>query len=279
MPAKRYLERLPSPHNLDLFSLNTDPNANPDYNLSVQPIHCNYYSPHSFSQLTNSSTFDKFTDGFSIIHNNIRSLKRNLQNFQSHLLNELSHHFSVIGITETRLNHSEIPGYTFEYVPTPLSTSVVGMYIDDTLKYTITEKTSNESFQALWADVSFPISGRYANVKCGVIYRQHNSPEKFQAYFDETVERLSATGKTIYLMGDFNINLLCSETCKYAHNFLLSLQSINLLPTIDKPTRVYNDSATLIDNIFINNYESNCLSGNIVSDLSDHYPQCYVGIS
>ena len=108
---------------------------------------------------------------------------------------------------------------------------------------------------------------------CGVIYRQHNSTEKFQTYFDETVERFSTSGKTIYLMGDFNINLLSSETCKYAENVLLSLQSVNLLPTIDKPTRVYNNSATLNDNIFVNNLENDCLTSNIVSDLSDHYTQ------
>ena len=108
---------------------------------------------------------------------------------------------------------------------------------------------------------------------CGVIYRQHNSPERFQEYFDETIERLSHSGKPIYLMGDFNINLLRSETCNYAQNFLLSLQSFNLIPTIDKPTRVYNNSATLIDNIFISKIEDEITSCNIVSDLSDHYSQ------
>ena len=41
-------------------------------------------------------------------------------------------------------------------------------------------------------------------------------------------------------MGDFNINLLDVETCNYAHNFLLSSQSFSLIPTIDKPTRVYH---------------------------------------
>ena len=69
---------------------------------------------------------------------------------------------------------------------------------------------------------------------CGIIYRQHNSPEKFQTYFDETVERFSTSGKTIYLMGDFNINLLSSETCKYAQNFLLSLQSFRTKPLSDR---------------------------------------------
>jgi hypothetical protein len=77
-------------------------------------------------------------------------------------------------------------------------------------------------------------------------------------------------------MGDFNINLLASETCKHAQKFLFSLQSLGLMPTIDKATRVYKNTATLIDNIFINNFDDNLVSGNIVSDISDHYSQCSI---
>ena len=111
------------------------------------------------------------------------------------------------------------------------------------------------------------------NVICGVIYRQHNSPEQFQTYFDMTLERLSSTNKPIYLMGDFNIDLLKSETCDFSHNFLLSMQSYSFFPVIDKPTRIYNNSATLIDNILVNRIDLKLSSGNIVSDISDHYSQ------
>ena len=108
---------------------------------------------------------------------------------------------------------------------------------------------------------------------CGVIYRQHNCPDKFLNYFDETLERLSNSSKSIYVMTDANINLLRYETCKYAQSFLHILQSLCFSPTIDKPTRVHNASATLIDNIFVNNYDAHFLSGNIVSDVSDHFSQ------
>ena len=74
-------------------------------------------------------------------------------------------------------------------------------------------------------------------------------------------------------MTDANINLLRYETCKYAQSFLHILQSLCFSPTIDKPTRVHNASATLIDNIFVNNYDAHFLSGNIVSDVSDHFSQ------
>ena len=74
-------------------------------------------------------------------------------------------------------------------------------------------------------------------------------------------------------MGDFNINLLHVETSRYAYDFLLSLQSFSFIPTIDKPTRVCNNSATLIDNILTNKVDVKITSGNIISDISDHYSQ------
>ena len=236
-----------------------------------------YYSPHSFDQLKNNTALAINNARFSILHNNVRSLKRNIENFQSHLLKELDYSFSVIGITETRINQAEIcnfnpniPNYNFENVPTPLAAGGLTMYIHKSLNYKIMGKCTNEAFQALWIEI---IQAKHANIICAVIYRQHNSPERFQVYFEETIEKLTASGKPIYVMADFNINLLRCETCNFAQNFLHSLQSFHLIPTIDKPTRVHTNSATLTDNIFSSNVDKSTLSGNIVSDISDHYSQ------
>ena len=133
------------------------------------------------------------------------------------------------------------------------------VYIESDIRYTIIEKNSNEALQSLWVEFHFP---KRANVICGVVYRQHNSPEKFQKHFEETLEALSASGKAVYLMSDTNINLLHSSACNYAQNFLFSLQSLSLIPTIDKPTRVYN-----------NKLDGEITSGNIISDISDLFTQ------
>ena len=235
-------------HDINLFSLNTDSNANPDRNLNRQPVQCKYYSPHNFSQ-----SFGKQNSSNPL--NNVRSLRHNIKNFQVHLLDELQLHFSVIEVTETIITNSNvplhfdpsIPNYNFEYVPTPLSAGGVGMYIDNCLKFTVIElRTSNEAFQALWITIYL---ANKRDIICGVIYRQHNCPEKFLNYFDETLERFSNSGKPIYIMNDANINLPRYETCKYAQSFLHTLQSLCFTPTIDKPTGVHNASVTLIDNL------------------------------
>ena len=254
LTTKKQLQCLKSLHDLDVFSLNINTFVNPDHNLNYKPIQCNYYSPYGFSQ---QKSFFSSGSSFSLLHNNVRSLRRNLENFQSHLLEELQLHFSVIGVTETKITNSNlpldfnpsIPNYRFEFVPTPLSAGGVGMYIHNDRNYTVIERTCDEAFQALWVSIHI---AKKSTVICGVIYRQHNSPEKFLNYFEQTVEKLSASGRRIFIMTDANINLLSYEWCKYAQEFLHLLQSYSFIPTIDKPTRVRNKSATLIDNIFIN---------------------------
>ena len=71
--------------------------------------------------------FHDTDDLFSLFHMNVRSLKRNFENLQTDLLNELGYPFNIIEITETRITendqpgyHPSIPGYRFEYDPTPL---------------------------------------------------------------------------------------------------------------------------------------------------------------
>ena len=103
------------------------------------------------------------------------------------------------------------------------------------------------------------------------MYRQHNSPDQFIEYFNDTIEKLASTGKTLYLMGDFNLCLLKTESSSYSQDFLLALQRFYLLPTIDKPTRVCINSASLIDTIFVNNADQVLISGNII--VSDHFSQ------
>ena len=57
-------------------------------------------------------------------------------------------------------------------------------------------------------------------------------------------------------MGDYNINLLNSDTHSPTGHYLDLMYSNMLFPLITRPTRVTAQSATLIDNIFTNNTNS-----------------------
>ena len=125
--------------------------------------------------------------------------------------------------------------YVLEHVPTPLASGGAGVFVDQSINYNVLEKTSNEAFRVLWVEISFV---NHKNIVCGIIYDQHNWPDYFLTYLDKTIEILVSDDKDVYIMGDFNIDLLKCESSQMSQDFLLSLRSSYLIPTVDKATRV-----------------------------------------
>ena len=74
-------------------------------------------------------------------------------------------------------------------------------------------------------------------------------------------------------MGDLNINLLKHNSKRTIQNFYDIMCSNYFLPYILQPTRIANNSKTLIDNIFLNTTEYKSYSGNLTSSISDHLIQ------
>jgi hypothetical protein len=74
-------------------------------------------------------------------------------------------------------------------------------------------------------------------------------------------------------MGDFNINLLKHDKHASTSEFLDLFYSHSFYPLITKPTRIHDNSATLIDNIFCNfSQMDNFVNGIMFTDISDHFP-------
>ena len=88
--------------------------------------------------------------------------------------------------------------------------------------------------------------------------------------YDKTRESVKSN-KTIYLCGDFNVDLL-KQAHVYTDLFLETLYSYGMLPIITKPTRITSTTATLIDNIFTNNCFQTHYGGLLCTDISDHLP-------
>ena len=73
----------------------------------------------------------------------------------------------------------------------------------------------------------------------------------------------------MYLIGDFNLNLLNAESHHLTSEFLETLYSYSFMPFINKPTRVQKNTASLIDNIFSNSYDNpDSLNGILYSSSS-----------
>ena len=74
-------------------------------------------------------------------------------------------------------------------------------------------------------------------------------------------------------MGDFNADLLKIDTHSDTCDFYELMSSFGFKPLIMQPTRVTSTSATVIDNIFVNDIEARSMGGNITTSIADHFPQ------
>ena len=82
---------------------------------------------------------------------------------------------------------------------------------------------------------------------------------------------ISTISHDILLCGDVNFDLLKICTDPVAADFYDSLSSVSMIPTITKPTRLTDNSASLIDNIFLPNIRD-AHAGILTFDISDHFP-------
>ena len=102
------------------------------------------------------------------------------------------------------------------------------------------------------------------------IYRAHTSIDDFIVDNEPTYQKLNSEKKHFYVMGDFNIDLLKTDTHRPIHDYLEYIYSHSMLPTIYIPTRVTATTATCTDNILTNN-EDIFLSTILISDITDHF--------
>ena len=79
--------------------------------------------------------------------------------------------------------------------------------------------------------------------------------------------------KTVFVLGDFNIDLLKYGKHNPTNEFPDLPSSHMFLPYILHPTRIHGQSRTLINNIFSNQYNKQAISDNLKLTISDHLPQ------
>lgn len=243
----------------------------------IAEVNFDYYSVHSFH--SNQAIREAFSakNSFSILHSNIRSLQANFDNFIT-ILSDLSHSFSIIGITESRilvnkqpLSNISIPGYEFISQPTFHSAGGVAFYIKNDIEFHLRDdlNISTQEYECLWIEVH----SKFRNLVCAVAYRHpHSQLNSFTNYMTASVDKVSKESKFCALMGDWNINLFNFQSHPPTEEFINTLGAYYFQPHIIKPTRITDYSATLIDVIFFNSIEHSTISGNLLSDLSDHLP-------
>ena len=169
--------------------------------------------------------------------------------------------FSFIGITETWIKNDcdlslyNIDDYKFlSCCRNDRQGGGVGLYLKVNINFnrlTDLEINDDEVCQSIFVEIKFDKSSTIV----GAIYRPPNGDiEKFDDYVENTLGGLGGSNKSIHIMGDFNINLLNIESYSLTSAFLEVMLSYSMCPSIFRPTRIATYSATLIDNIFSNDY-------------------------
>ena len=215
-----------------------------------------------------------------LILNNLITLK--------YLINQIQIEFDFICITKSRLIKSISPATNInlnenitEHTPTESSARGAIIYINekDSCQPRNDLKIYKQShLESIFAEIILP---KRSNIIIGCIYR-HPSMDIWtfnDHYLNPLLERFSKENyKKGFLIGDFNIDLLKFDSSEHINRFINGLSSNCLHPQILLPTRISDNSKTIIDNMFSNIAEpriKNVATGNITFSISDHFPQFF----
>ena len=255
----------------DRTSLLTDEN-DPDINF-----YSNMNIDSKYLNLDEASEFIHESTNFSILSLNIRSLNKNIDNFRS-MLGKLKHTFKVICLTESwcknddaKISKFDIKGY--KPVHQPRKNGIGGgicVFVHESLKFKH-RKDLNKNCEDC---ESLSIEIIHQNTKNSIVTTLYRPPvSNFKQFKKLLKDHISKSrSKRLYIAGDFNINLLNYEIDLNIANYVNTLIQHNVLPLIDKPTRITRRSETLIDNILTNTDTDKIKSGIILTDISDHLP-------
>ena len=165
--------------------------------------------------------------------------------------------------------------YSFEFTPTETSAGGALLYIANHLSYKCRNDLNiykNNELESTFIEI---VNSKKSNIIVGVIYK-HPSMDLADLnsnYLKKLLENISKEQKYMFLLGDFNVNLLNYNEHDQTNGFLDCLVSNSFIPLFLQPTRITNHSSPLIDNIFSNVIEPDIILGNLAATISDHLPQ------
>ena len=116
------------------------------------------------------------------------------------------------------------------------------------------------------------VANKTNNIFVSCLYRSPGSSlDQFNVNLEAFLDKIPQN-KTIYLCGDYNIDLLKSDIHMATSNFIDIMFNFGLFPLISKPSRITETLSSLIDNIFTNDLVHNYSCGLLINDISDHLP-------
>jgi exonuclease III len=157
------------------------------------------------------------------------------------------------------INHDSFNLNGYKYIGTNRSKKRgggVGMYISKQLSFKIRDDLAQnieDVIESTFIEIN-KTTGK--NIIIGLVYRPPNNKfEIFENAINTILYKVERENKICYLAGDYNIDLLKSESCDFSNRFIEQLFTSSFFPLINKPTRITAHTATHIDNICTNDLE------------------------
>ena len=263
---------------IPLFDTDPDIQYFNDNTVVDHNIQCDYHIEETFNK--KCSQLSVSDCNLSVFHLNIRSLPKHAKELQSYLSN-LNIEFTVIGLTETWLSQDTVDLYNldgyqhFNLFRGSKRGGGVSLFIKENITADIRNDLNimHSSIECLFLEIPKQFVNATNNLLVGIIYRPPNTEVKiFNETLTKLLDKIKTENKILYLMGDFNINLLEHNNHLPTSEFIENMYSSSLFPFMTKPTRIRENTATLIDNIFCNDITKQHFNGILYTNISDHLP-------
>ena len=243
---------------------------------------CKYLTPFSIPAQHDSfkraaqNGLPSLASKFTMLHHNVRSLAKNGEQFKDFLYNTgLS--LSCILVTETWLNDSilptSIPGFTLCHQNREGRIGGgVAIYLHSSLNFVRRDDLSCNStiIESIFIEIE---RVDCKNIIVGCLYRPpEGSILQCNDEIEMLLDKLRTENKIIFLGGDLNVNILQYSIENGVTQFVDLFFTHSFFPTCSRPTRVSENSNTLID-CFFTNFLGPVTTGVIVETIiSDHFP-------
>lgn len=217
------------------------------------------------------------TNCLNIIHFNIRSIRKNFDELLVYLKEKIKF-IDIIILSETwnidSVSDFWIPNFNCHYNNSKINQN------DGLIIYIKKDITAEVNVQTLTDTKLLNVSFEINNTTMGIVASYRPPSINSQLYVEELAQFLKNKNKNQIqiFIGDININLLNNDILE-VNNYLNILAEHGYVSYINEPTRIENNSKSIIDHIFV--HKGNAISQNVQlnsmifeTNLTDHYSTC-----
>ena len=210
--------------------------------------------------------------GLHIGYLNINNVRNKIDDIPT-ILNNSGKHFHIFCFAESRLSSNitdsemQVAGYNVHRLdPAGPRTTGLLVYIASPLNCMRLNNIERHGVESIWLKVNIKNSKPFL---IGFVYRNPSECIDWQERFNSMMDEVSMMNCEVIVFGDFNIDLL-----KHKPKWKQTYTMHGLEQLIDRPTRVTEQTETLIDHIYVTTKQY--ITEVCVPEygISDHYPIC-----